>query len=138
MGQSIVNSAQAAAKSNCPKANAANCVSSVEQATNPQNELTLQARAAPLPLIAAAVIALVGIIVEYNELAKPGSFLGGLAMRPDVVSSVSSVQSSSSIVFVTGSNDLNPVTVPLTTSAATITGTGTATGTGTVTGAPTG
>ena len=119
MGQSIVSSAQAAAKSHCPKANAPDCLSSMEAATNPQNELTVQARAAPLPLIIAAVVALVAVIVEYNELSKPGSFLGGVMVAPEIVTSISSVQSSASIAFVSGSGDLNPVIVPLTSDAAT-------------------
>ncbi|KAL9127440.1 MAG: hypothetical protein Q9217_003677 [Psora testacea] len=116
LGASIAASARAAVEKNCPKAIAADCIPSIQEAVNHRNALTIQARVGPLILVYPALMALVSVVIEYILIKNSEARLQLLEIKSDVLTKVASAQPSSTVVFVTGSNDPNPITVPLTTS----------------------
>ena len=115
LGASIAASAHAAVQSNCSQANSPDCQSSVENAVNTDN--ALEARVAPLLLLFAAVVALIGVVFAYNKVEDVNAQPRLVNFQSEGYTQMIAAQSSSSVVIVTASDDPNPVTIPLITTS---------------------
>lgn len=117
LGASIAASAQAAAQSDCPMPDSPNCVSSIGSALNTDNALsgnsTLQSRLAPLLLVGTALAAMLSVVISSFRLDNPNGQVKFIQVEPAPYSSLASVQNSPSVIFVTASDDPNPVTVAM-------------------------
>ena len=114
LGASIAASAHAAVQSNCLQANSSECQSSVEKAVRTDNALA--ARVAPLAIAVLALAALISAVLSYNRLEDVHAQPRRIDFQPEGYSQMIAAQSSSSVVFVTASDDPSPVTFSLTTS----------------------
>ncbi|KAM0805177.1 hypothetical protein BDR22DRAFT_969387 [Usnea florida] len=110
LGASIAAKAHAAVQANCSKADSPNCQSSVGNAVDTDN--ALEARV-PLLVIGAAAVALLSYVYSQWLLLDETRQAQLVDFQPDGYTQMIEVQQSSSVVFVTASNDPNPVTVPL-------------------------
>ena len=93
--------------------NSSGCLSSIQSALNPGNALVIQARAVPLAIGAAALVALLSIIIEYFKIADTNAPAQVIELQPDAYSSLAIAQNNASVVFVTASDDAFPVTLPM-------------------------
>ena len=114
LGASIAASAHAAVQSNCSQANSSECQSSVEKAVRTDNALA--ARVAPLAIAVLALAALISAVLSYNRLEDVNAQPQLIDLQPEGYSQMIAAQASSSVVFVTASDDPSPVTFSLTTS----------------------
>lgn len=119
LGASIAASAHAAVQSNCSQADSLHCQSSVENAVKTDN--ALEARVAPLLLLYTAVAALIAVVLSYNRVEDVNSQPQLVNFQPEGYTQMVGAQLSSAVVFVTASDDPNPVTYFLTTTSSRVT-----------------
>ena len=119
LGASIAAKAHAAVQANCSQANSPGCQSSVGKAVETDNALA--ARFLPIPLILAAVAALISVVLSYYKVEDVNKQPQLVDFQPDGYKQMITAQYASSVVFVTASDDPSPVTVPLKTTSSWIT-----------------
>ena len=101
LGPSIVASARAAQSSACAEPHSSDCLSAIAAVLNPGQTVAIQARFALIPLVIAAVVALIGVMIEtYNEpqpsvIHQPYRIIAPTSL----VSTLSEVQFGTSVAF---------------------------------------
>ena len=78
---------------------------------------TLEARVAPIWIAYTIVAAVVALVIEKVVIENENETPQVIEFQPAVYSQMVKAQSSDTVVFVTASNDPNPVTVALTTTS---------------------
>lgn len=101
LGPSIVASARAAQSSACTEPQSPKCLSAIAAVVNPGQTVAIQARFALIPLLIAAVVAYIAIMIETSNQPEPSVIHQPyrIIAPNSVVSTLSEVQFGTSVAF---------------------------------------